>query len=61
MIEGDRRRSEVLTELVDVLFALTGIAFYWELTARGHQANSACRIIQTLAADVVQRTLSETE
>jgi AcrR family transcriptional regulator len=61
IIKGDRRRPEVTTELVDVLFALTGIAFYWELTARGYQANSACRIIQTLVADVVQRTLSNTK
>jgi len=61
MIGGDRRGSEALTELVDVLFALTGIAFYWELTARVHTANAACRIIQTLVADVVERMLSETE
>jgi AcrR family transcriptional regulator len=60
IIEGDRR-PEANTELVDVLFALTGIAFYWELTARGYQANSTCRIIQTLVADVVHRTLIETE
>jgi AcrR family transcriptional regulator len=60
MIENDLRRPEVLTELVDVLFALTSIAFYWELTGQGHK-DSACRIIQALAADVVQRKLSETE
>ncbi|SRR5579871_541635 len=59
--ERDRRRPEVMTELVDVLFALTGIAFYWELTARGYQANSARRIIQTLAEDALQRTLSKAE
>ena len=61
IIERDLRRPEVITELVDVLFALTGIAFYWELTVRGYQASAACRIIQTLVADVVQRTLSKTE
>jgi AcrR family transcriptional regulator len=58
MFEGDRQRPQVLAELVDVLFALTSIAFYRELTAHGRKANSACRIIQTLAADIVQRARS---
>jgi AcrR family transcriptional regulator len=61
MIEGDRKKPERLTELVDVLFALTGIAFFGDLTAQGHQENAACRIIQTLAADATRRTLLETE
>jgi hypothetical protein len=61
MFEAGRKRPEALTELVDVLFALTGIAFYRELTARRHESGAVFRIIQALAADAVQRTLSEME
>jgi AcrR family transcriptional regulator len=60
MTEGGGRPPEALAELVDVLFALTGIAFYRDLTARGLEATVACRIIQTLAADAVQGALAET-
>jgi hypothetical protein len=51
----------VAIELIDVLFALTSVAFFWELTAGGRKADAACRLIQALAADAVQRALSETE
>jgi hypothetical protein len=61
MIEGGDKRPEVVTELVDVLFALTSVAFFWELTAGGRKTNAACRLIQALAADAVERALSETE
>ena len=58
MIEGGAKRPEVADELIDVLFALTSVAFFWELTAGGHKTNAACRLIQALAADAVQRALS---
>jgi AcrR family transcriptional regulator len=61
MIEGDDKRSETVTELIDVVFALTSVAFFWELTAGGRKTNAACRIIQALAADAVRRALSEAE
>ena len=61
MIEGGAKRPEVAVKLIDVLFALTSVAFFWELTAGGRKANAACRLIQALAADAVQRALSETE
>jgi len=61
MIEGGAKRPEVAIELIDVLFALTSVAFFWELTAGGRKADAACRLIQALAADAVQRALSETK
>ena len=61
MIEGGAKRPEVAIELIDVLFALTSVAFFWELTAGGRKTDAACRLIQALAADAVQRALSETE
>ena len=61
IIDGDAKRPEVAIELIDVLFALTSVAFFWELTAGGRKADAACRLIQALAADAVQRALSETE
>jgi len=38
---------------------LTCVGFFWELTAGGRKANAACHLIQALAADAVQRALSE--
>ena len=61
MIEGGAKRPKEAIELIDVLFALTSVAFFWELTAGGRKANAVCRLIQALAADAVQRALSETE
>jgi AcrR family transcriptional regulator len=61
MIVGGAKRPEVVIELIDVLFALTSVAFFRELTAGGRKTNTACRLIQALAADAVQRALSETE
>jgi AcrR family transcriptional regulator len=54
-------RAKAVSELVDVLFALTSVSFFWELTASGRSADAACRMIQALAEDAVQRTFSETE
>jgi AcrR family transcriptional regulator len=61
MIEGGDKRPEMVTELVDVLFALTSVGFFWELTVRGHKTDAACRLIQALAADAVRRALLEAE
>jgi AcrR family transcriptional regulator len=61
MIAGEDERTETTTELVDVLFALTSVAFFWELKAGGRDTNAACRLIQALAADSVQRALSQAE
>ena len=58
MIEGGVKRPELADELIDVLFALTSVAFFWELTAAGQKTNAACRLIRALAADAVQRALS---
>ena len=60
IMSGDKR-SKVAIELIDVLFALTSVAFFSELTVEGRKPNAACRLIQALAADAVQRALSETE
>jgi AcrR family transcriptional regulator len=56
--EGGRKSPQALSELVDVLFALTSVAFFSELTARRHRTDTACRLIQALAADAVRRALS---
>jgi len=61
MIEGGGKRPEVVIELIDVLFALTSVGFFWDLTAGGRKANAVCHLIQALAADAVQRALSETK
>lgn len=44
-------------DLVDVLFALTSFEFFSELTSSGRSANAACRLIQNLATDAVERAL----
>jgi AcrR family transcriptional regulator len=60
-IKGGSKRSKVATDLVDVLFALTSVAFFWELIGGGRKANTACHLIQALARNAVQRALSQTE
>jgi AcrR family transcriptional regulator len=61
MMKGRRKRLEVVTELVDVLFALTSVAFFSEFRAGGRNTKAACHLIQALAADVVRRTLAGAE
>lgn len=61
VIEGGDKRPEVVTELVDVLFALTSVGFFWELTVGGRKTDAACRLIQALAADAVRRAFLEAE
>jgi AcrR family transcriptional regulator len=60
MTEGSKKGAEVVTEVVDVLFALTSLAFFRELAANGRKADAVCRLIEVLAADTVQRTLPDT-
>jgi AcrR family transcriptional regulator len=59
MFDGDAKRPEVADELVDVLFALTSVGFFRELTAGGRRTDPARRLIQGLASGAVQRALSE--
>jgi AcrR family transcriptional regulator len=57
MAEGGRMDSQVLVDLVDMLFALTSFSFFSELTAGGRTADAACRLIQELANDVIRRAM----
>lgn len=52
------RRTKARAELVDLLFALTSMSFFWELTSGGRSAESACRLIQALAEEAAQSTFS---
>jgi AcrR family transcriptional regulator len=61
IIERGAKRPELANKLIDTLFALTGLAFFRELTAGGRKATEVCGLIQALAADAVQRALSETD
>jgi len=57
---ADRKlRPRVLNDLIDVLFALTSLAFFSQLTARGRSAQTACDLIQGLATDAVRRAMKE--
>lgn len=57
MIVSSEKASPAARELVDVLFALTSVAFFRELAEAG-RSTAACRLIQALAADAVQRASS---
>jgi AcrR family transcriptional regulator len=57
-IGGDRLKSKAAGDLVDVLFALTGYEFFSELAVRGRTAAAACKQIQSLATDAVNRALA---
>jgi AcrR family transcriptional regulator len=61
IIDRGAKRPEVAIKLIDVLFALTGLAFFRDLTGRGRKATEVCGLIQALAADAVERAVSETE
>jgi len=57
---ADRKlRPRVLNDLIDVLFALTSLPFFSQLTARGRSAQAACDLIQGLATDAVRRAMKE--
>ena len=48
---------KALGNLVDVLFALTSFAFFWQLTAGKRTAEAARRMIEEMAMDSVNRAL----
>src|SRR5882757_2053758 len=48
-------------DLVDVLFALTSFGFFSQLATGGRSAEAACRMVQELAKDAVQRASGEGE
>ncbi|MBR1218936.1 TetR/AcrR family transcriptional regulator [Bradyrhizobium sp. U87765 SZCCT0131] len=50
-----RSGARAARDLVDVLFALTGHAFFAALTADGRSTAAACALIQSLASDAVAR------
>jgi AcrR family transcriptional regulator len=54
---ADAPRPKALADLVDVLFALSGFAFFAQLTAGGRTAAAACGLIQEMATDAVRRTM----
>jgi AcrR family transcriptional regulator len=55
MAGSHQPRANPVRELVDVLFALTSLAFFAQLMSRERTANSACRLIQGLSEDAVRR------
>jgi AcrR family transcriptional regulator len=52
---------KALGNLVDVLFALTSFAFFWQLTAGKRTAEAARRMIDEMAMDAVTRALQRFE
>jgi len=52
-----RAPPKALGNLVDVLFALTSFAFFWQLTAGKRTAEAARRMIEEMAMDAVNRAL----
>ena len=57
-IAEDRElRSQTRGDLVDVLFALTSFPFFSQMTAGQRTPDAACRLIQGLTSDAVQRAL----
>jgi AcrR family transcriptional regulator len=44
-------------DLVDVLFALTSLPFFAQLTSNGRTTEAACRLIEALSIDAVRRPL----
>jgi AcrR family transcriptional regulator len=55
MARGDPPRAKSVSQLVDTLFALTSFGFFAELTSGACEADAACRLIQNLCEDAVQR------
>jgi AcrR family transcriptional regulator len=53
--------AKALGNLVDVLFALTSFAFFWQLTAGKRTAEAARRIIEEIAMDAVSRALQRSD
>jgi AcrR family transcriptional regulator len=57
MAEDRQWRPKTISDLVDVLFALTSFSFFSQLTGTGRSAKAACQLIQELAMDAVQRAV----
>jgi AcrR family transcriptional regulator len=53
MAAGRRAGAKASVDLIDVLFALTSLAFFEQLTEDGRTTAAACRLIQALAAAAV--------
>ena len=61
-LAGGRAPSpKALGNVVDVLFALTSFAFFWQLTERKRTAEAARRIIEEMAMDAVNRALQRSD
>ena len=56
-LAAGRAPPKALGNLVDVLFALTSFAFFWQLTAGKRTAEAARRMIEEMAMDAVNRAL----
>lgn len=55
-LAGNRQpRARSRNDLVDVLFALTSLPFFAQLTSSGRTSEQACRLIQGLSEDTVRR------
>jgi AcrR family transcriptional regulator len=57
LAEGRRVAPKALSNLVDILFALTSFAFFAQLTAEKRSSGAVCRMIQEIATDAVKRVL----
>jgi AcrR family transcriptional regulator len=55
MAGGRQQRSKSLVDVVDVLFALTSLTFFAQLTSSGRTTDAACRLINALSTDAVER------
>jgi AcrR family transcriptional regulator len=59
MAKDSKPRPRVLSDLIDVLFALTSFPFFSQLIAGGRTAEAARGLIQGLATDAVRRTMKQ--
>lgn len=55
MATGRAAQPESLKELIDILFALTSLAFFTQLISAGHSAEAVCGAIQDLCDDALRR------
>jgi AcrR family transcriptional regulator len=59
LAQGRRLTPKALSNLVDVLFALTSFAFFSQLTAAKRSTEAVRRMIQEIAIDAVKRALEQ--
>jgi AcrR family transcriptional regulator len=57
LVEGRRVTPKALSNLVDVLFALTSFAFFSQLAAEKRPSGTVCQMIQEIATDALKRAL----